>query len=221
MNVSRLLRPAAIALLASGFCAAIPGSTALANHPEPSPYPLSTAWYLDFKHGTPKRIVVDVPGEKVPQAYWYLTYSVINNTGKEVDFWPEFEMVTQDGQIHRSDRGVPLEAFTAIKKSEGNDLLLPATQVAGTIHQGEDQAKDGVAIWREPMPRMGEFSIFAAGLNSESVFVNGENGKPLMDASGQPVMLRKELELDYVIYGDEIKPELDEVHFKGEKSVMR
>ena len=67
-------------------------------------------------------------------------------------------MVSEDGKIHRSDMGIPLPAFDAIKKAEGNDLLITPAQADGPLHQGEDQAKDSVAIWEEPSARMGSFS---------------------------------------------------------------
>ena len=204
--------------------ALIPSTAVAGKHPVPSDYPLPDAWYLDFKvnaKGVPKRIIVDVPGQKVPMAYWYLTYTVTNNTGKEVDFLPEFEMVTQDGKILRSDRGVLRPVFDAIKKAEKNDLLVPLAQVIGTLHQGEDQAKDGVAIWPEPMARMGDFKIYIGGLNSEFIGATDDQGKPILDADGAPITLRKTLELNYVIWGDEIKPEKDEVQKKPQRWVMR
>ncbi|HWE02274.1 MAG TPA: hypothetical protein VG326_07655 [Tepidisphaeraceae bacterium] len=221
---TRLFRPAVAlaAALAAGSMLVVPASTAQAGkHPEPSVYPLPTAWYLTFKHGAVKRIVVDVPGSNVPAAYWYLTYVVTNNTGKEVDFLPDFELVTQDGKIHRSDQAIPLPVFNAIKRAEGNDLLISPTQIAGPLHQGEDQAKDSVAIWREPPGRLGTFSIYVGGLNSEFVHAADNDGKPITDADGKPITLRKTLELDYTVWGDEVKPELDLVHPKPDEWIMR
>lgn len=191
------------------------------KHPEPSLYPLPSAWYLTFKHAVPRRIVVDVPGQRVPSAYWYLTYSVTNNSGKEADFLPDFELVTEDGKIHPSDHNIPLPVFESIKKTVGNDLMVSPTVVAGPIHQGEDQAKDSVAIWEEPSARMGAFDIYVGGLNSEFVNATDNDGKPVMDGAGKQIILRKTLEMKYVIYGDEIQPEKDEVHVKGEKWLMR
>jgi hypothetical protein len=216
------VRPAlavAVALAAGSF---LPTSIAVAGkYPEPSVYPLPNAWYLTFKHGKIKRIVVDVPGKKAPTAYWYLLYTVTNNSGKEVDFLPDFEMVTEDGKIHRSDQGIPLPVFNAIKKAEGNDLLITPATAAGPLHQGEDQAKDSVAIWEEPASRMGAFSIFVGGLNSEFTHATDNDGKPVMDADNKQITLRKTLQLDYYILGDDIKPEMDEVHAKPDVWIMR
>ena len=84
---------AALVLIA-GFLAGA-SSTAVAQeqpYPKPSPYPKS--WELDFEHGTPTRVVVQVPGQNVPQAYWYMTYTVTNNTDTEQLFLPSFDMAT-------------------------------------------------------------------------------------------------------------------------------
>src|SRR6185437_10884752 len=146
--------------------------------------------------------------------YWYLTYTVTNNTGKEIEFFPDFEMVTQDGKIHRSDHLIPLAVFEAIKRDSNKDLLVSAANIAGALHQGEDQAKDGVAIWEEPMPRMGAFNIYVGGLNSEFTYAVDDKGVPLKDAEGKTITLRKALELNYVIWGDEVKPGMDDVQVK-------
>ena len=123
--------------------------------PEPSLYPVS--WELDFKHGTPKRIVVDTT------AYWYITYTVTNSTGQEQTWRPDFQMMTDDGKIIKSDRGIGIEVFDKIKATEGNRFLQPATQVAGPIRQGEDQAKDGVAIWKESNAAHGQLQDLCPG----------------------------------------------------------
>ena len=59
-----------------------------ADYPKPSPYPRS--WELKFEHGIPKRVVVQVQCSPVPKAYWYLTYTVTNETDIEQLFLPAF-----------------------------------------------------------------------------------------------------------------------------------
>jgi len=186
--------------------------------PEPSSYPL--AWELKFEHGKPKRIVVDVPGTG-PTAYWYLTYTVTNLTDAEQTFLPDFEMVSNEGKVYLSDRAISLKVFEAIKSAEGNRFLEPSRKVAGTIHIGEDQARDSVAIWEEPESRMGSFQIYVGGLSGEYVELTDDEDKPVLDKSGKQVILRKTLELNYEIYGDEVSPGADLVHAKPEKWVMR
>lgn len=207
------MRQAPCLILLAALVGTIPAAVHAKQYPEPSIYPIS--WELTFKHKQPRRIVVGTT------AYWYLPYTVINKTGQEQVFRPEFEMVTNEGKRILSDHDIPAEVFQKIKNVEGNRFLQPATEVAGTIHVGEDQAKDGVAIWKEPEARMGSFTIFVGGLSGEFVILKDDQGKPLTDADNKPVILRKTLKLDYAVYGDEFYRDRDNVHETGSRWVMR
>ena len=200
------------------------------DYPEPSPYPVS--WDLNFEHGTPKRIIVSVPGQ-APQAYWYMTYRVTNNTGQEQLFLPVFEMLTSDGKIHVSDRGISPRVFDAVKDREGNRFLERRSKVVGTLRQGEAQARDSVAIWKQPMDRMGQFTIFVSGLSGEANTYKMEGGKlvkldPAKMAQEtkdvpkeQLITLRKQLKLDYAVLGDERVTPNPEPQSRGKAWVLR
>jgi hypothetical protein len=202
-----LLWLAVVALL---FVAASP-MPARAEYPKPNPYPKS--WELDFQHGIPKRVVVQSATSKVPTAYWYMTYSVTNNTDREQLFLPAFELLTEDGRVIRNDISIPKIVFEAVKKREGARFMEPAALVGGELRIGPDQAKDGVAIWPEPSPEMGQFSIFVSGLSGETTTMPGPDKKP--------VILRKTLQLNYLIRGDEVYPGEDEVNENPQEWVMR
>ena len=207
-------------------------ATARADFPEPSPYPVS--WELKFDHDKPKRVVVTIPNQG-PRAFWYMTYTVSNPTDEDRAFLPVFELVTRDGKIHRSDRGVPQRVFEVVKQQEKAKYpyLEPNHKIGGTLRVGEDQAKDGVAIWPEPMTEMGSFSIFVSGLSGETATLKMVDGRPVkvkpeniaQELKGvkeeDVIILRKTLQLNYVVFGDEIYPGLDEVNVKPEQLVMR
>src|SRR5690349_15910395 len=124
----------AATLLSLASFVAVPAGTAFADYPKPSLYPIT--WEIKFTPGKLKRIVVNVPGKDVPQAYWYLTYQVQNDTKTEQTFLPNFQMLLADGSTVRSDKNIPAGVFDAIKKQEGNPLLQNALQVAGVIRVG-------------------------------------------------------------------------------------
>jgi hypothetical protein len=88
------------------------------------------------------------------------------------------------------------------------------------IRVGEDEAKDGVAIWEEPLPRMGDFTIFISGLSGETLTMKDAAGAELKGPDGKPIILRKTLQLDYTLPGDE---RADDALVKpvGEQWVMR
>jgi len=229
MRPVRSLRPALVCLACLGL-AALATAIRAGDFPEPSPYPIS--WELKFDHSKPKRIVVQVP-EKGPRAFWYMTYNVTNDGDEDQTFLPTFEMLTRDGQVRRSDKNVPVQVFEAIKRREANRFLQPNTKIGGVLRVGEDQARDGVAIWPEPMTEMGSFSIFVSGLSGETVTLKMVDGKPVkvkpenisQELKGvdekNVVILRKTLQLNYVVYGDDVYPGLDEVNVRPEQWVMR
>jgi hypothetical protein len=199
------------------LCLAI--STVCLAEPKPSPYPIT--WEFEFTHGPLRRVMVKTPGSDVAQPYWYMTYTVTNNTDQERIFLPVFEMMTKDGKVVRSDRNIPAVVFDVIKTREKIRFLEPYPQIAGELRLGEDQARDGVAIWPEPMPEMGQFSVFVGNLSGEATVFKNAQGEPVKDAEGKPVILRKTLRLNYLIRGDEVYPGEDPVALLGKEWVMR
>lgn len=185
--------------------------SAKAELPVPSVYP--TTWQLKFEYGKPKRILVNVPGKSTAQAYWYLPFSVTNTTDQERMYFPVFEIVTQDGTITRSDKGIPTAVVNEIRKQQGNRFLQPLVQTAGELRLGEDETKYSAAIWPETVTRMGKFSILVGGLSGETTKVK--------DATGQDVRLRKTLQLNFLVRGDEVYPGEDEVNENPSQWIMR
>jgi hypothetical protein len=200
-------------LLTAGLAVSYLPSTVRAAEPYPKPSVYPKSWELDFQHGKPTRIVVQPQGSSVPVAYWYMTYTVTNNSNAEQLFLPTFDMALEDGRVVRDDVKIPKIVFDAIKKREGAKFLETAALIGGQLRLGPDQAKDGVAIWPEPMLRMGRFSIFVTGLSGENATVKGPDDKD--------VILRKTLQLNYLIRGDEVYPGEDEVNDDSQEWVMR
>jgi hypothetical protein len=186
-------------------------AAARADHPKPSTFPV--AWELDFQHEKPQRIVVQTESDTVAKAFWYVKYTVTNKTDTEQTFLPMFELLTEDGRVIRSDKNISPKVFEQIKKTEHGKFLIAPLQVGGELRLGEDEAKESVAIWEEPTPEMGSFSIFVTGLS-------GENAR-IKDPNGKNVILRKTRQLNYLIRGDEFYPGEDEVNANPEAWVMR
>jgi hypothetical protein len=181
------------------------------GHPSPSPYPIS--WELEFEPGIPRRVTIQLPGEATPRAFWYLTYTVTNKTKQEQTFLPVIEMLSENGTLVRSDFRVPLAVFQLIKGAEKKQFLEQQHEIGGEIRLGVDEARDGVAIWAEPTREMGRFSIFVQGLSGETARVK--------DANGKEVILRKSLQLNYFVRGDDVFPGEDEVNVDARAVVMR
>jgi len=221
--MKRLL--ACLAAAAIGFFL-FPTARPAGAYPKPSVSKVS--WELDFQHGIASRITVQTPGASAPKAYWYVPFTVTNNTNDEQQFLPVFEMVDDRGNVHRSDQNIPTQVFDAIKKREGKRLMEPLDKVTGRLLVGPDQAKDSVAIWEEPLERMGSFSVFVTGLSGEAVWYKDGKETPLSKADWTKTkpdqagaILRKTLQIDFQVPGDEHYQGQDKVLQKNETWVMR
>lgn len=202
-------------------------AVAVPDFPVPSAYPIT--WELDFKHGTPTRIAVDVPGSSAPKAYWYMTYMVTNNSSKEQTFFPEIDLVTEDGKVHHADQNVPKRVYDQVKGAERNPRLESFLTINGPIRLGPAEAREGIAVWPETNLRMGHFSVFFTGLSGEAVILKkGDAGKLVKATTADQlkgpadlVTLRKTLQLNYFVRGDEVFPGEDQVNVDSEEWVMR
>jgi hypothetical protein len=172
------------------------------KYPEPSPYPI--AWEFTFDYDLPARIVVNAPNSTATKAYWYLPYTITNEGEDTQTFIPQ--LLTDDGKLHKANRDVPKYVFDAIRTRQRNDLLLPPTRAGGELRPGVDQARDSIAVWEEPNPDMDTFRIFVGGLSGEFVELKDDKGVQLKDKKGEPIILRKTLQLTFHTKGDDVHP---------------
>ncbi len=173
----------------------------------PTPRLVTNSWQLEFEYEPPQSINIRLPGEKTKQTYWYMVYTVTNRTGADRRFLPEFVMYTDTGQILRAGKGVPVALFEHIKSEQRNPLLLDMGSVVGKLLQGEDNAKDGVAIWKDFDPKARSFDIFAGGVCGEKVTIDLPTPIKRKNAAGEVVTKRKvtllkTLKLTYAIPGE-------------------
>jgi hypothetical protein len=147
------------------------------------------------------RIVVNIDGKDVP--YWYMRYTVVNNTGKDILFAPTFEIVADTGTVQEAFKesnnkdNIPSIVFEKIKEQVGNPLLQSPVAVYGKLLQGEDNAKDSVIIFPAFDPEARDFQLFAMGLSGETAEVKNP-------VTGKSVILQKTLELDLKLPGQAI-----------------
>ncbi len=180
------------------------GSLPAMGIPKPSPVPVD--WELDFKFQDLKRITISVKGHK-PQTYWYMIYTVTNNTGRDVVFHPEFTLVTNRLQELKSMVNVDPEVFTRIQceyKATYPWLEHPS-KVIGKLLQGKDNARDSVAIWPDFDPKASGVDVFVGGLAGEIMAVPNpayKPGKSNPEKVPPQFVLRKTLQIRYVLPND-------------------
>lgn len=187
----------------------------------PKPSVTVKSWALDFDYVNPQSITLQLPGHAKPQTFWYMLYTVTNNSGREVQFLPRFELMTNTMRVVPGDPGVNPMVFEAIKKRHRptHPLLVEPVKVMGKLLQGEDNAKSSVVIWRQIDMEANQFTVYVSGLSGESVLMRNPNYKPgrpeyaakkLRDGSNVRVAmnpkfftLRKTMAIRYLLPGDE------------------
>jgi hypothetical protein len=197
--------------------------TSAQAYPKPSAYPVS--WELKFEYQTPKRIVIQQAGADKPQAYWYMTYTVTNLGHSGVNFLPVFEMMTEDGTVTRSDKDIPQVVYDEIRVRERDKHIETVNQIAGTVRTGEDQARDGMAVWPEPKDFGGRFQIFVSGLSGEGQILKDDKGNRVehtnKDGKKEPVVLWKTFRIQYQLFGEDRRPGHENVERLAEEWIMR
>ncbi|HPS52986.1 MAG TPA: hypothetical protein PLK08_05485, partial [Phycisphaerae bacterium] len=134
------------------------------------------------------------------------------------------------GQEIKADEGINPAVFSQIKKTLGNDLLLDKSRMSGKLLQGEDNAKEGLAIFKDFDPQAGSFDIFIGGLCSNSQKVKlpvpvkvqkvNADGK-LVEVDTEEITLYKTLRLEYLVGGSAASRTNARVEFLGKEWVMR
>jgi len=189
--------------------------------PEPAVVQRPGQWTVEVKFEQPEQLIVPW-GSNGPTRFWYMIFSVTNRTGRDVDFYPRFEMMSDTFQVVPAGVGVPPGAFERIKqRHQGRYPFLEALGAVGDrILQGEDNAKDIAVIWPDFDREATGFRVFVTGLSNETASIEHPVA---IDDAGQPikVFLRKTLVLDYAFRGDPAMRDSVQVVYKDTSWVMR
>lgn len=196
MNITR---DCIIGLMTLMVCSAVPAS----GEPKPSPTPI--AWELKFKSQELARIDVDT-GKGV-QTFWYMLYTVTNQTGEDVDFNPEVVRVSEIDEasspaqpsaagsgpallVEEAVVGVHPKVFEAIKKlyAKTQPFLISPVEAIGKLRQGADNALTSVVVFPALDPRVSKFTIYFSGLSGERITMPNPSYDPKRpSAEGKPV----------------------------------
>ncbi len=186
--------------------------TAVESAPEPSF--LSRAWQFDMDYGKPRLIFVKQPGESAGRYYWYLPYTVTNNTGEDRLFIPNVTVMANTGGMTTAGRKVSPTVFEQIKREQRNPLLQGPVDVIGKLLQGEDNAKDSVAIWPAFEDDVDRYDVFFGGLSGETAIVTNP-------VTNEQTVLRKAMHLSFATPGTPVELLGQPVEQVAERWVMR
>lgn len=176
----------------------------------PKPDPVPPRWELEFRPGDLRLYVDRGSGE----AYWYLTYEVMNRTGRVQVWAPTFVLFSDSGEIIASGRGVSTRVVGDLRELLGNELLENQNEIIGEIFHGREHAKEGLVIWPARRLDVNEISMFVAGISGETATVTN----PI---NGEVVVLRKTLQRDYLVAGDALPRGSRPVDLVQQRWVMR
>jgi len=175
----------------------------------PMPRAAEPRWELRFEVLNELRLVV-LGG----QPYWFLTYLVTNRTNQDQTFVPSAILYTDQGEI-LADDAVPFEVNKELLDLLRNPLLEDRNQIIGVLQQGRENAREGLLVFPAgDLIETDRISIFIAGLSSETqVAIN--------PATGEEVIVRKSLELQYNVPGEALQNPMTPIQFTGRRWVMR
>jgi hypothetical protein len=190
--------------------------------PKPAVVQRPRDWTVDVQYEHLQQIMLKAERGGQPVRFWYLILTLTNNTGDDVDFYPQCELMTDTFEIIPTGRGVPPEVFEHIKtRHRGMYPFLEALDSSGMrILQGRDNTRDIAIIWPDFDMKAKKVSLFVAGLSNETLVVDypvdaNEGGAP------EKVFLRKTLELDYTFSGDAAFRASPKMTFAGMSWIMR
>ncbi|MFA6044587.1 MAG: hypothetical protein WC718_06355 [Phycisphaerales bacterium] len=173
----------------AALVAVLLGALGLAVGMAPEPDPIPRRWQLAIEPGEMRVASVEVPGVGT-RAYYFMTYKVTNTSDTDLLFTPTFDMLTDDGDLIRSGRDVPLDVTKEILQRVDNSFVQDQISIVGSLLQGEANAKEGLVIWPVISTKSAEFTVFAGGFSGETRPVETVNPA---DHSQMKVLLRKTL----------------------------
>ncbi len=190
--------------------------------PEPAIVPAPGQWTVDMEFTHPQQIVLPQSLINQPSRFWYTIITLTNNTGNDVAFYPDCDLMTDTFKITPAGKSVTPALFKNIgKRHKSKYPFLELLAKAGNrILQGEDNTKDIAVIWPDFDAKAKNIKVFIAGLSNETVAIDHPVAK---DEAGKPVkvFLRKTLELSYAFKGDPALRSGASLTYKGKRWIMR
>lgn len=176
-----------------------------AEVPKPSVVP--RGWQLGFEFQDLERITVVLPGDKHPTTFWYLLYTVTNNTGADVEFYPSFHLVTETLRVVDGGDSISPSVYDAITSREKKSypFFRNPLRMCGKLLQGPDNARISAAVFRDFDPEANSFTVYVAGLSGEIIRLSNpafDPGTPETHENPRFFVLRKTLAISYDLPGD-------------------
>jgi hypothetical protein len=127
--------------------------------------------------------------------YWLLVYEVTNETKEDHRWIPQFDLVTDKGEIIPDGDNVPRRVQLAVLDMFGDPLLESQSNASGPLLQGKDHAIRAFAMWKAGEEEVRQVQIFAGG-------VSGDTAEVINPKTGEEEKLHRVLQLSWAVQGD-------------------
>ena len=163
-------------------------------------------WELTFDSKPPRVLQVVDNGQL--DNYTYIVYTVTNNGAQTVDFYPTFQIETQDAKIYNA------QIFPQIARTLNDRYHLDAldkSRIAGPLKPGE--TKTGIAIIQNVDSSAKSLTVYVTGLSGDL--------KSDTNAKGELVVFYRTFKMAYWRPGDAFHVAIDPVILKSSEWVWR
>ncbi len=189
------------------MCALVWGLAATVAWAAPEATVAPATWELDFTFHDPQRISMQLPGNDHPTTFWYMLYEVTNNTGREVELYPSFRLMTDTVQIVEGGENISPTVYDAIQTKHEKEypFFISPWKLTGPVLQGQENSRASAVVFRMFDKEASRFTIFVAGLSGDVVRVlNPSAGpdKPPTAENPPYFILRRTLAIHYDLPGD-------------------
>jgi len=148
-------------------------------------------WQLRLDTGDLRFYRADDTGD----GFWILVYEVTNETNEDHRWLPQFDLVTDKGEIIADGDRVPRRVQLAVLDIFGDQLMQSQSDASGPLLQGEENAIRSVAIWKAGREDVREVQVFAGG-------VSGDTAEVVHPITGEKSKLHRVLQLSWSVNGD-------------------
>ena len=164
-------------------------------------------WRLDVKFHDPQRITLRLPGDTHETTFWYMLYEATNSTGREVEFFPSFRLVTDTLHVVTAGDDISPSVYDAIAARHKREFpfLAPPTKVTGLLLQGRENARASVAVFRMFDKEASAFTVYGAGFSGDVDRVPNpsfDTTKEESESNPRFFLLRETLAVVYDLPGD-------------------
>lgn len=126
--------------------------------------------------------------------YWILIYEVTNETNEDHRWIPQFELVTDKGDIIADGDEVPRDVQLTLLDIFGDPLMKSQSDASGPLLQGEENAIRGLTVWKAGNEDVREVQVFAGG-------VSGDTAEVIHPITGEPKKLHRVIQLSWFVDG--------------------